>query len=152
MTDPTPPAEATPGGESPTTTEGASAEAAKYRRRLREVETERDTLAGHLGSARLGLLQAATADLRVKGTMQLREEAFTDAITDVAEFFGDDGNLDREALQGHLDEVFASKAHYFEHNASGTFIVPEENGMPKVTGEAGGRGAFERAFRPQSPQ
>lgn len=86
-------------------------EAARYRRRLREAEAERDRLQSLLTAARR---QVA---LNSRALDPVDETARGDALgEDVDRFFTDDGTLDETALQEHVSEATAARP-YLLHRA-----------------------------------
>ena len=68
-------------------------EAAKYRRQLRDVEAERDALADTVKTLRTAAAEAVLSDILAKPS------ALWLAGHDVAEFYGEDGALDVDALR-----------------------------------------------------
>lgn len=87
----------------PPTTDGAKAgkEAAKYRRRLRETEGERDALAEQVDTLRRTLAEEV-----IVSTGRLSSaEALWAAGTRVADLLDDDGNLDRNKIEQAADAV-----------------------------------------------
>ena len=117
MTEPTPPPESHEGAgdlPEPDSTEAGSAdehspndkEAAKYRRRLREAEKERDGLQSRLESLQRGEVERLAAD-------KLADPA--DVWRDGAELSGllnDDGNIDVEKVGGLVDGLLESHSHW----------------------------------------
>lgn len=96
------------------------AEAANYRRQLRDVETERDTLTEQLATSRrqhVEALLAAGSDLRPNregdAVPTLHDPADLWGIlgVDVASLYDDDGSLDREVLATHLREAATARPY-----------------------------------------
>lgn len=81
-----------------------SREAAKYRKRLRETEAERDTLSETVNGLRRQLATAALADVLAKP-----EALWSVAGVEVADYFAEDGQLDVDRLRA------AGKAAVAEH-------------------------------------
>ncbi|WP_454859085.1 hypothetical protein [Promicromonospora soli] len=91
-----------------------AAQAARYRRRLREVEAERDQVATERDLARTAILTDLLARVDVRGTT-LHEHAMGetgvlpawDAITD------ENGQVDLGAIRDHLDQLHQSRPYLF---------------------------------------
>lgn len=84
--------------------EGSDREAAKYRRRLREVEAERDTLAtvvDHLRRAELERI--ATAGPPGAPRLHTAADVFADG-EDLADLLDDDGRVDAALVRARIEE------------------------------------------------
>lgn len=91
-----PEAEATAGAdeaEQDAEDEGGNREAARYRRRLREAEAERDGL-----SEQLSALQAQVAESIAESEARIRPSALWASGATVAGLVAEDGTVDREAV------------------------------------------------------
>jgi hypothetical protein len=97
-----PPADdAEAGGETP------HREAAKYRTRLREVETERDGLSAQLDAMRRAEVVRVAGDGLARG-----DDLLTYRGDDVAPYLGDDGTVDAEKVAAAVTELVAERGHY----------------------------------------
>lgn len=87
-------------GQAEEVDQGSNREAAKYRRRLRDTEAERDRLADQLATARKAVVESELDRLPVK--------VHPDLIwmrSAPADYFADDGTLNRERLQLIVDQL-----------------------------------------------
>jgi hypothetical protein len=100
----------------------SGSEAAKYRRRLRDTEAERDTLTGKLTEAREALLEAKLGKGRVKA------EALKAAGHDVDSLIANNGSIDDAKLQ------FAIKDTMVRFGIAPTLIIPGEGRSPESRG------------------
>lgn len=111
------------GGQAPTAPEatpgGGNAEAAKYRRQLRDTETERDALSGTVEALRRQLVAGAMPPMS-----KLSADALWNTGRNAAEFFGEDGQLDANELAAAVQEA---------HQALGVHFGPDP-----VPGAGGG--------------
>ncbi len=82
-----------------------SAEAATYRRRLRETETERDSLAERVRS-----YEAADVERSVAGKLADPRDLWQSAALD--ELRGEDGQVDAEKVTAAVDGLLEAKPHY----------------------------------------
>lgn len=97
-----------------------NAEAAKYRLRLRETETERDNLLGQLESmtARIDAAQKHVADSILSETVKADDFWL---LGDTLDSFRDDaGDLDPEALRERAKEVVQERPNFAAKRFSGT--------------------------------
>jgi len=136
-----------------TDTAGASREAAGYRRQLRAVEAERDTLTGQLTATRRALAeQALTAGVDIDGR-KMRPTVIGDlfdlAGLDIASLYGDDGTFNTDALTEAARGLHATRPALFETIAQRGLIgpyVPPEGDAP--TGTLG-TPTWADAFKPE---
>lgn len=100
MSDPEPPAGA---GEPP----AGDNEAAKYRRRLREVEAERDALKGTLDTVRRGQIEAAIADKlhRPADFFEVGE------AVELADLMTEDGQVDTAKVDARLKAITGERPY-----------------------------------------
>lgn len=108
-------------------------EAAKYRKQLRETETERDDLRAALTAARLAVLSGH------KSASQIAPTALAEAFTDPNAMFSPDGTVNSDAIAAHLQQLRAEKPHMF---APARMIVPSEGNSPSSHAGDGWAGAF----------
>jgi len=108
-------------------------EAAKYRRKLRETEQERDQLRERLDATHRGLVEQQAADLFADPS-----DLFHAASLD--DMRGDDGLIDTEKASAEMERVLAEKPHWRRVQPE-----PEPDGFPDVV--QGPRGARQ----PQQP-
>jgi len=84
----------------------ADREAAKYRRRLREVEKERDKLAEQVtGHHRAAVERLAAEQMSTPGDLWL-------AGVDLADLIGDEGDVDDDKVADAVDQVLADRPHW----------------------------------------
>lgn len=88
--------------DAPEPTEGT--EAAKYRRRLRQAEAQRDGL-----SARVEHLQRAEVERLVTGRLANPTDTWLLAGDDLAQFCDDDGNIDPELVDAFVVATVADR-------------------------------------------
>ncbi len=81
-----------------------NAEAARYRRRLREVEAERDALADKVES-----LQRAQALAQAAGVLSQPADLFEVGRVDLAALLNADGDLDAGAVAAALDALIEAR-------------------------------------------
>jgi len=126
------PAEATPGDK-------AAREAAKYRRRLREVEAERDRLAEQVEALqRAEIERLSYAEHRVKGA------AIWAGGYQVADLIGDDGRPDESKVAAAAKDV----AERFGINPLGGGVyVPAEGRTPDLSPKV----TWDRLLHPNRP-
>ena len=87
--------------------ESANAEAAKYRTKLREAETERDSLRGTLDTyRRRDVERTAEAAGMAKGS-----DLFV-AGAELGDLLGEDGTVDPEKVQAAAATVLAERPHW----------------------------------------
>lgn len=98
--------------EEPTSTEElapdakARREAAKYRRRLRDTEAERDTLAEQLAAMRRSEVERHAAE-------QLADPGdLWRSGVEVEQLIADDGGLDSEKIEAAVAELVSERPHY----------------------------------------
>lgn len=103
-TEPTPPTDDTAGAEPAGDAAKDSREAAKYRRRLRETETERDTLA-----ERLTAMQRREAERVAIDVLADPADLFTIGGTDLAELLDEAGDVDPEKVRAAAAAVVATR-------------------------------------------
>lgn len=77
-----------------------NAEAAKYRRQLRDVEAERDALRDRLTQTRRSVVEGMSG--------LYKPQALWLAGVDVHELFDDEGHADRDKIKAAVDEASAS--------------------------------------------
>lgn len=87
-------------------------EAAKYRRQLRDTETERDTLRDSLRAARTELLRSALDGYQVANTT-FNLDALSDAGLDTDALFTPEGTLNQDALTETMTELATAKPYMF---------------------------------------
>lgn len=132
-----------PGGSTATTSkepaekDGPNAEAARYRRRLREAETERDALKEKVTALQRAQLEAAAAD------QGLKPEALWAAGVELGELVNDDGTID-PAKAASAVRAAGDKLGVWE--ARKKLFVPSEGRSPRPSQGNG----FTEAFRPRS--
>lgn len=80
--------------------QGSNREAAKYRRRLRDTEAERDRLADQLATARKAVVEAALDRLPVRVNPELIWMRSAPG-----DYFTEDGTLNRERLELIVDQL-----------------------------------------------
>lgn len=90
------------------------AEAARYRRRLRDTEADRDTIATERDT-----LAAAVDGYRRRDTERAAEQAgmtrgadLWDAGGNVTDFLADDGTVDPDRVQTAVDRVLSERPHW----------------------------------------
>ena len=105
-------------------------EAAKYRRQLRDTETERDSLRTALTSARTEILRAAVTGYKIDGNT-FNADALDDAGIDVEEVFGDDGRLDQDNLDAAMAAIADDKPYMFAPPQR--MIIPSEGRAPATS-------------------
>lgn len=103
-TDTKEPAETTEPTTEPTTDEGGNAEAAKYRRRLREAEAERDAARGTVES-----LQRQLAEHLVADRLAQPSDLWDIGRAAVTELLGEDGALDPAKVSDAVDSLLAAR-------------------------------------------
>ena len=108
-------------------------EAAKYRKQLRETESERDGLRAALTAARLAVLSTH------KAASQIAPTALVEAFTDPNAMFNPDGTVNSDAITAHLQQLRADKPHMF---APARMIIPSEGNSPSSHDGSGWVGAF----------
>lgn len=118
-------------------------EAAKYRKQLRDAQAELEGVQGRLAAAQSALLVQEASNLRVMRSMQIRPEAVHEL--DASTVFGQDGQVDTNALRAQLDAVYAERPYLFTKNLDGTMILPNEGKQPDSNPNLN---SFETAFRP----
>ncbi|OYO07887.1 hypothetical protein CGZ94_20680 [Enemella evansiae] len=101
--------------------DGPNAEAAKYRRRLREAETERDQLKDQVAALQRSAIEAVAVE------MKLKPEALWAAGVDLAELVCDDGTIDRAKTTVAI-ETAGDKLGVWEARKKVT--VPREGASP----------------------
>ncbi|MGX6513028.1 hypothetical protein [Rhodococcus sp. SJ-2] len=99
-TEDTPIADVTPEVETDDTELDEGKEAAKYRRRLRDTEKERDALIGQVDA-----LRRAAIDKEVKGTHRVAPEGFWASGITVDQLLDDDGNIDTEKIRAAVKDA-----------------------------------------------
>ena len=121
-----------------TTDEGsASREAARYRRKLRETEAERDTLTG-----RLEAMQRAEAE-RVAGEHLDKAEALWASGAELADLLDEDGNVSAEKVATVAAELVERLGVREVPNGP---TIPNQGRVPDVPATDVG---FSRAFAPR---
>lgn len=130
-------------------------EAARYRRRLREVEAERDRLREMLAVAqRTAVEQVAAGPIEVEPHSWVRltrpGDAFTLAGLDPAKVHAEDGTLDRAAVGDALRALHAERPDLFAraHSPNGAVgpYIPAEGSSP---GDGAIHPGFASAFGPR---
>jgi hypothetical protein len=118
-------------------------EAARYRRQLREVETERDTLAGQLDTARRAIVEHHLGNLKPAAFWQMHPE--------VADLVDDAGAVDPEKV------AEAARGAYEDLGLPGVFSNTRKGAVgPYVPGEgtvpagAFGNDGWTTAFKPKN--
>lgn len=127
--------------DTPDTGNNPNREAAKYRRQLRDVEAERDTLSEQLAAARQEMLNTAALNWRA-GAGSIHPEALDQAGLTPEGFFDDAGKLDEAALDERMTELKQQYRHMFQPHG---LYVPNEGRSPSNQ-ELGN--AWEEAFKP----
>lgn len=120
-----------PTTETPDDNSKPGREAAKYRRQLRDTETERDTLRESLRTARSEILRAHLTGHAIGGK-QFNLDALQDAGIDTDEIFTNGGTLDPEAFETLMSGLLEHKPYMFTE-------------LPKIRA-----GAESAAFVPQA--
>lgn len=100
-------------------------EAAKYRRRLRDTETERDELA-----ARLESMQRAEAERLAGSTLHKPAGLWANGAT-VADVLDDSGNVDADRVKATAETARDALGLQARRPAN---YVPREGGNPRPTG------------------
>lgn len=138
MTDTTEPTAETPSAPSPAeeTTPETPGEAAKYRKRLRETEGERDRLAGELDAARVSIVRQAA-----EHTRGFDMTAFEVAGFDLPALFDETGAFDREAFAAQVDTLRTEKPYVFDRGP----IIPGQGKTPSSPGRLNN---WQSAFAP----
>ncbi|BBZ63421.1 hypothetical protein [Mycolicibacterium monacense] len=103
-------------------------EAAKYRRRLRDTEAERDTLA-----ARLEGMQRAEAE-RLAGKMLAKGAALWAGGTTIADLLNEAGELDPDKVQTRAAEI---REQFGIPQPRSGLHVPREGYSPATSGRSG---------------
>jgi hypothetical protein len=86
--------------------DNANREAARYRRKLRETESQRDQLA-----ARLEVLQRAEVERQAANTLADPADVWV-AGTNLTDLLGEDGNIDPDKVQTTLNELTQARPHW----------------------------------------
>lgn len=127
-------ADGTDSADNTNSADSANVEAAKYRRRLREAEQQRDELA-----ARVSALQRRQAEAMLPAAVK---PAAVWAVTELADVLDDDGLVDAAKLDA---AVTAAREHFgITKPAKGTFVPGVGNqpdGRPRADG-------WKQAFTP----
>lgn len=84
----------------------SNAEAAKWRRKLRDAEAERDALAERLAAHDRAAVEAAVADRMIRPA-----DLWLTGV-EVADLLDDDGNVDAEKLTECLDGLLEERPHW----------------------------------------
>ncbi|OLT46937.1 hypothetical protein BJF85_00225 [Saccharomonospora sp. CUA-673] len=114
-------------------------EAAKYRKQLREVEAERDRLAGKLEQMHRAEIRRAAEGARMHDP-----DDFT--VDDVAELLNDDGDVDGDKVAQRLDALRESKQHLFQPPPSPKDFGGGERGADITGGD--GNTTWDKALKP----
>ncbi|HIY42712.1 MAG TPA: hypothetical protein H9836_16515 [Candidatus Nocardiopsis merdipullorum] len=114
--------------------ETKNAEAAKYRRRLRETETDRDQLA-----AKLEDMQKDAIERLLSGTLA-KPAGLWAAGHDVASMLDDDGNIDADKVQQAADHAIVTLG--LEKYRSNMMHVPKEGNVTNPRGTRSWEDAF----------
>ncbi len=93
--------------EAPESDDKPSNEAAKYRRRLRETEAQRDTL-----TATLDTYRRRDAEQAAEAAGLARGGDLFDAGNQLADLLADDGTVDEEKVTAAAAEVLAQRPHW----------------------------------------
>ena len=110
--------------------ESGNREAAKYRRQLRDTETNLETARAALTAARTELVRNAVTGQKVGGnTFNL--EAFDDAGIDPDTLFMEDGKLNTEAITETMTALAESSPYLF--TPPQRMIIPNEGNSPDNT-------------------
>jgi len=110
--------------------EGTSnAEAAKYRRRLRETEADRDALA-----ARVTAFQTREAGRLATGPGRLLDAEDLWRVTDLPGLLGDDGEVDPQKVATSVAGLLEAKPHYAAPPVLGVDLDLGSRGMPPAAG------------------
>lgn len=133
------PAEATPEDKAETTPgDKAAREAAKYRRRLREVEAERDRLAEQVQALQQAEIERLSyAEHRVKGA------ALWAGGYKVSDLIGEDGRPDETKVAAAAKDV----AERFGIDRRGGVYVPAEGRTPELLPKV----TWDRLLHPHRP-
>lgn len=100
----------TPTSDDPT--RKARGEAAAYRRRLRDAEGERDTIAAERDQLRTQLDDRTRADVEILAAERLRDGSDLWTATTLADLLDDQGEVDPALVTQAVDELAKSKPHY----------------------------------------
>lgn len=115
--------------------EDGNAEAAKYRRRLRDTEKQRDTLAAHVEALQRAHIEAALTKSGVKP-----DAVF--AVAELADLVAEDGTIDADKLAAAVD---AARAKFGITTPSKGAHVPGVGNQPATRPRAD---AWRDAFTP----
>lgn len=88
--------------------EGGNREAARYRRRLRDTEAQRDTLAERVA----GFQRAEAERIAASGPRALNDGADLWSGVELAEVLDDQGNVSPDAVADAVKGVLSDKPHY----------------------------------------
>ncbi len=93
-------------------TRKARSEAAGYRRRLRDTEAERDTLAAERDQLRTQLDDRTRADVEALAGQRLLDGSDLWTATTLADLLDDQGDVDPALVTQAVDQLAKSKPHY----------------------------------------
>lgn len=132
VTDTTPPTTETTPDTDERTDGKDDKEAAKYRRRLRDTETERDTLA-----TRLETMQRAEAERLAAEHLAAGADLWLTG-TQVADLLDDDGNLDPTKVATAATTLGTDRPHW-RRTSTAAAPAGEVTGRDKIDGDAPSR-------------
>ena len=93
-------------------TKKARGEAANYRRRLRDAEGERDTIAAERDSLRDRVQARQRGDVEAIASQRLRDATDLWTATDLVGCLGDDGEIDPAKVTEVVEALVQQKPHY----------------------------------------
>jgi len=93
-------------------TRKARSEAAAYRRRLRDTEGERDTLAAERDQLRARLDDRQRADVEALAGQRLRDGSDLWNATTLADLLTEEGEVDPALVTQAVDQLAGAKPHY----------------------------------------
>lgn len=123
----------------------ANAESAKYRRRLRETEAERDSLAQAAETASQTIYQQAVQALQSKGEALRHPQDLSLFTGKQPSDYIKDGQLDQEALQADADKLHQERPELFR---AIRYSPRPDKSQGYGGGELSSKDAWRNAFKP----
>lgn len=119
-------------------TRKARSEAAAYRRRLRDTEGERDTLAAERDQLRARLDDRQRADVETLAGQRLRDGSDLWTATTLTDLLDEEGEVDPALVAQAVDQLAAAKPHYAKPGPGASFdlgarpVAPTEHSFADV--------------------